>query len=192
MWLLDTDTLQLRLVYDGDEINYAILSHTWGDGEVTFQHMQDLATARLMPGFAKIESTCRIARSKGFNYCWVDTCCIDKTSSAELSEAINSMFRWYKQSKLCYVYLFDVDGTDNFVGVHFLRLVRGKTWQATGEQQPSFAPLLHSMLSATYPEDQVIELAVVCALQWGGSSLSAPHRPFRTEIPGLFRHQGRR
>jgi hypothetical protein len=38
----------------------------------------------------------------------VDTCCIDKKSSAELSEAINSMFRWYKNAAVCYAYLSDV------------------------------------------------------------------------------------
>ncbi|KAH6714351.1 hypothetical protein BKA61DRAFT_632289 [Leptodontidium sp. MPI-SDFR-AT-0119] len=43
----------------------------------------------------KIEGVCGIAVSDGFEYIWIDTCCIDKTSSAELSEAINSMFRWY-------------------------------------------------------------------------------------------------
>jgi hypothetical protein len=43
------------------------------------------------------------------------SCCIDKTSSAELSEAINSMFRWYSRSKVCYAYLTDVsyDGFDD-------------------------------------------------------------------------------
>ena len=37
-----------------------------------------------------------------------DLCCIDKTSSAELSEAINSMYRWYQESGVCYAYLADV------------------------------------------------------------------------------------
>jgi hypothetical protein len=41
------------------------------------------------------------------------SCCIDKTSSAELSEAINSMFRWYKNAAVCYVYLSDVSRSDD-------------------------------------------------------------------------------
>jgi len=38
----------------------------------------------------------------------IDTCCIDKKSSAELSEAINSMYKWYEKSEKCYAYLEDV------------------------------------------------------------------------------------
>jgi hypothetical protein len=44
----------------------------------------------------------------GFNYVWIDTCCIDKSSSAELQEAVNSMFKWYLHSSICLVYLEDV------------------------------------------------------------------------------------
>ncbi|KFA71346.1 hypothetical protein S40288_08954 [Stachybotrys chartarum IBT 40288] len=89
---------------------YAILSHTWGSAkeEVSFQDMQYLAAAKKKAGFEKIAFTCRQARANGLEYVWIDTCCIDKHSSAELSEAINSMFRWYKLAKVCYVYLADV------------------------------------------------------------------------------------
>ena len=59
-------------------------------------------------GFQKIEYTCSQAAKDGLEYCWVDTCCIDKSSSAELSEAINSMYAWYRDSRLCYAYLADV------------------------------------------------------------------------------------
>lgn len=60
-------------------------------------------------GYAKIEKTCEIARTKyGLNYAWVDTCCIDKSSSAELSEAINSMFKWYQKAELCFAFLPDM------------------------------------------------------------------------------------
>lgn len=55
--------------------------------------------------------TCQQARRDSLEYAWVDTCCIDKTSSAELSEAINSMYRWYADSKVCYVYLVDADAS---------------------------------------------------------------------------------
>ncbi|KAH7314115.1 hypothetical protein BKA65DRAFT_116148 [Rhexocercosporidium sp. MPI-PUGE-AT-0058] len=60
----------------------------------------------------KIHSSCALAARHGFQYIWIDTCCIDKTSSAELSEAINSMFRYYKEAKLCYVYLSDVSSSN--------------------------------------------------------------------------------
>lgn len=42
----------------------------------------------------------------------IDSCCIDKSSSAELTEAINSMFKWYREAGLCIVYLSDYDGRD--------------------------------------------------------------------------------
>jgi hypothetical protein len=87
---------------------YAILSHTWGDEEVSFQDMQDRARARKKGGYDKIDKTCALAVRRGYEYAWVDTCCIDKSSSAELSEAINSMYRWYRDSAVCYVHLKDV------------------------------------------------------------------------------------
>ncbi|KAI1145569.1 heterokaryon incompatibility protein-domain-containing protein [Nemania diffusa] len=59
-------------------------------------------------GYKKAINCCLIARANGFDYVWIDTCCIDKTSSAELSEAINSMYRWYEEADICYAYLADV------------------------------------------------------------------------------------
>ncbi|RTE82513.1 hypothetical protein BHE90_002953 [Fusarium euwallaceae] len=65
---------------------------------------------------------CSVARMNGFEYVWVDTCCIDKTSSAELSEAINSMYRWYQEATMCYAYLEDVADTGEATGEDSLRL----------------------------------------------------------------------
>lgn len=110
MRLINTKTLKLGEFSGKDVPPYAILSHTWGDGEVSFQDMQDEAgkAARKKPGYLKIERCCAIAAQDGFEYAWVDTCCIDKTSSSELSEAINSMYRWYQEAEICYAYLTDV------------------------------------------------------------------------------------
>ncbi|KAF5519434.1 Vegetative incompatibility protein HET-E-1 [Colletotrichum aenigma] len=106
MRLLHTTTLDLN-EFIGDVPPYAILSHTWENDEVS---LQDLSTTagRSKKGFKKIEACCAQARRDGFDWAWLDTCCIDKTSSAELSEAINSMFRWYRQARVCYVYLSDL------------------------------------------------------------------------------------
>lgn len=94
---------------------YAILSHTWGEGEILFEDMQgDQGAARTKLGYAKLKDSCARAALDGFEYIWVDTCCIDKNSSSELSEAINSMFRWYKNSALCYVFLEDSFATTPF------------------------------------------------------------------------------
>ncbi|KAN0104144.1 HET domain containing protein [Hyaloscypha variabilis] len=107
MRLINARTLKLGLFPDPVDEPYAILSHTWTDDEVSFQDMQDLSFARTKKGFSKIEATCRMAVHNGLQYVWVDTCCIDKTSSAELSEAINSMFSWYKNAFLCFAFLSD-------------------------------------------------------------------------------------
>jgi hypothetical protein len=95
---------------DEDKIpSYAILSHTWGaDGdEVTFEDLAD-ATAKAKPGYEKIRFCGEQAQHDGLKHFWVDTCCIDKTNKAELSKAIQSMFRWYRNAARCYVYLPDV------------------------------------------------------------------------------------
>lgn len=73
---------------------YAIPPHTWGDAEVTFEDMHQPHAAE-MAGYAKIVYLCDQARADGLDYVWIDTCCIQKSSSSELSEAINSMFKWY-------------------------------------------------------------------------------------------------
>src|ERR1700730_4941187 len=65
-----------------------------------------------MTGFAKIKGCCAQAASEGWQYVWIDSCCIDKSRSAEFSEAINSMFRWYRDAQVCYAYLPDVPGND--------------------------------------------------------------------------------
>lgn len=95
---------------------YAILSHRWGT-EVNYDEMtglvkmdeQDRNEVRQRHGYQKIIKSCEQAVRDGYTWLWIDTCCIDKRSSAELSEAINSMYRWYRNSHMCYVYLNDVD-----------------------------------------------------------------------------------
>jgi hypothetical protein len=86
---------------------YAILSHRWGAEEVTFRDLT-VGTSKAKAGYGKIQFCGEQARLDGLEYFWVDTCCIDKSSSTELSEAINSMFRWYQKAARCYVYLSDV------------------------------------------------------------------------------------
>jgi hypothetical protein len=95
----------------GDDIpwQYAILSHTWESEEVTFADLLD-GSGKEKAGYGKIQFCGEQARRDGLQYFWVDTCCIDKTNSAELTEAINSMFRWYCEAAKCYVYLSDVSG----------------------------------------------------------------------------------
>lgn len=109
MWLLKTDSLELEEFPEEQAPPYAILSHTWDGGEVTFQDMQGPASARsVKPGYRKIAYSCEEAQKRSLQYVWVDTCCINKGSSAELSESINSMFRWYAKASVCFAYLADL------------------------------------------------------------------------------------
>ncbi|KAJ2906397.1 HET domain-containing protein [Zalerion maritima] len=109
MRLLNTRTLALHEFLVRIP-HYVILSHTWEQEEVTFRDIHNLPRAKTKQGFSKIDGCCRIARENDFEWVWIDTCCIDKSDSSELSEAINNMFCWYKNSTVCYVYLSDVEG----------------------------------------------------------------------------------
>ncbi|EWG38407.1 hypothetical protein FVEG_14883 [Fusarium verticillioides 7600] len=107
MWLINTETYKLE-DFVNPPLSYSILSHTWEGDEVLFQDMESLPYARSKAGWKKIEMACEASRQANILHAWIDTCCIDKRSSAELSEAINSMFAWYRQSSVCYVYLSDL------------------------------------------------------------------------------------
>jgi hypothetical protein len=130
MQLLNTNTLDLKDFSDAEvrQTKYAILSHLWEPQnsslrEIVFHELEALSskerqafpklhdlnsdTARKRREF-KIGLFCDMAYTHGYQWAWIDTCCIDKRSSAELTEAINSMFRWCKQADRCYVYFNDV------------------------------------------------------------------------------------
>ena len=108
MRLLDVSSLQPRSFELRDAPQYAILSHTWGEEEISFQNLTEGANNRNKLGWKKILGFCEVCKLLGLNWVWIDTCCIDKSSSAELSEAINSMFAYYNRSTLCIAYLGDV------------------------------------------------------------------------------------
>lgn len=139
MRLINVETLGLEEFFGNNVPEYAILSHTWGPEEVSLQDLalvrsyhlnwsRDVAAESVIDafpyrapcipqsirverrsGYEKIVKCCAQAKRDKYRYVWVDTCAIDKTSSADLSEAINSMFYWYKSSAVCYALLSDVD-----------------------------------------------------------------------------------
>jgi hypothetical protein len=163
MRLIDVNTLELRSFSDNDIPDYAILSHTWGPDEVSYQELvwinrikalsssfnepslssstaslssQDEQSSLVLagmemllranwspdttsgamteenflerPGYSKIVKAAKEAQDLKLNWIWIDTCCIDKTSSSELQESINSMYRWYWNAKVCLIYLSDI------------------------------------------------------------------------------------
>lgn len=138
MWLINTRTLKLESFLESAVPPYAILSHTWAEEEVTFSDMRskwNAKGAKHKKGFAKIRQTCVQACRDFFAYAWIDTCCIDKSSSAELQEAINSMYRWYEQAKVCYVYLPDFSSAKVAFPSHLheeTHMLRGCKWFTRG------------------------------------------------------------
>ncbi|OJT03271.1 Vegetative incompatibility protein HET-E-1 [Trametes pubescens] len=129
MRLLETRTGEFLSVNNLDEVRYAILSHAWAaEGEQTYHDLlaiqSNVHAARasgvqlppneiLLRATPKIREACAYALSEGFESLWIDSCCIDKTSSAELSEAINSMYQWYGQAIICYAFLDDVTSEED-------------------------------------------------------------------------------
>jgi hypothetical protein len=104
---------------------YAILSHTWTDGqEVTYNDLL-AGTGMEKDGYTKIRFCGERTAADSLEYFWVDTCCIDKSTSDELSTSINSMFRWYQRAAKCYVYLTDVSVPDEVTNPEAFRI----SWQ---------------------------------------------------------------
>lgn len=106
--------VSLTKEFNDDAPPYAILSHTWGsdEDEVTFADLE-ARCGQNKAGYDKIRFCGNQARKDGIEYFWVDTCCINKNNHVELSEAITSMFRWYREAVKCYVYLPDVSASEN-------------------------------------------------------------------------------
>ena len=124
MRLLHAEALCFQEFFDDEIPPYAILSHRWEGKEVAF-HEFEAAKERDGPELSKIKNFCSFVGRQPYadgslEWVWIDTCCIDKNSSAEVSEAINSMFQWYERSELCCAYLSSVDA--------------GPRWRAQGQQ----------------------------------------------------------
>jgi len=134
MWLLNTRTYELKRFFS-DVPRYAILSHTWAVDEPTFD---DLATgtAHLKAGYQKIEQSCAIAAESDISHIWIDTICIDKRSSSELSEAINSMYRYYERSYICYAYLEDISSGE----IAHNKIMASRWWTRGWTLQELIAP----------------------------------------------------
>ncbi|KAK3305078.1 uncharacterized protein B0T15DRAFT_383696, partial [Chaetomium strumarium] len=101
--------IRLTKFFTSNVPRYAILSHTWGteEEEISFQDLMD-GIGENKVGYNKIRFCGDQAWRDGLQFFWVDTCCINKPDNTELQEAINSMFRWYRDAAKCYVYLADV------------------------------------------------------------------------------------
>jgi hypothetical protein len=135
-----------QTVFDSERPPYAILSHTWGTDELTFRDVVE-GHGKNKAGYRKIQFCAEQAARDGLQYFWVDTCSIDKSSSAELQEGIISMYDWYRSAEVCYVYLSDVsmpegenwalattdaDGTEPQYIWEWERAFRSSRWHTRG------------------------------------------------------------
>ncbi|TVY12599.1 Vegetative incompatibility protein HET-E-1, partial [Lachnellula arida] len=177
--------LSLTEFFESDIPKYAILSHRWAAEEVTFKDWLD-GTSKSKAGYGKIRFCGEQARRDGLQYFWVDTCCIDKSSSTELAEAINSMFRWYQKAAICYVYFSDVSkrkrkANDTSAECVWESAFRDSEWFTRGwTLQELIAPTSVEFFSKDWEqlgnkrslEQQIYEITGIPAKALRGSSLS--------------------
>lgn len=226
MRLLDTASLDIVSFLADKTPPYAILSHTWGaeHDEPTLQMMQELTAAgrrdpaawtrhpiALKKGYLKIRAACSLALSQGYRYTWIDMCCIDKTSSAELSEAINSMYRWYEAAAICYVFLEDVDVGPGIMNPDISRcrwFTRGWTlqelvapmnvyfydykWSYIGSKRDR-ADFREQLTRTTGIDGRVLtgalqldELSVACRMAWAASRTTTRPEDIAYCLMGIF------
>ena len=105
MHLLKAATIELEEFPPNRIPPYAILSHTWQTQEVIFDDFRHgKSSAELertkKASWSKIQGSCKCTLNDGLEYVWIDSCCVDKSSSAELSETLNSMFAWYEKATI--------------------------------------------------------------------------------------------
>ncbi|KAI1453638.1 HET-domain-containing protein [Annulohypoxylon moriforme] len=142
----ETGTLRLVEKRANELPVYAILSHTWEDNEVIYEDIEggkandtSLKDPATLASLSKIRGACIQAADGGYEYIWIDSCCIDKRSSAELSEAINSMFVWYRDAAVCYAFLL---GSPNHLSTQGAKshFARNKWFQRGWTLQELLAP----------------------------------------------------
>ncbi|KAK2666839.1 Heterokaryon incompatibility [Fusarium oxysporum f. sp. vasinfectum] len=211
MRLINTTTLQLESFSSTKAAPpYAILSHTWGKDEDEVSLREMTPNVRITPtagkhGFWKIEKTCRLARDEyALEYAWVDTCCIDKSSSAELSEAINSMFKWYQQAAVCFAFLADWPSKEQSFGRcrwwtrgwTLQELVASEsvvfydmTWQARGNKStlcPEIARVSGISTDVLTSQKALSEVPVAVRMSWAAQRTTTREEDMAYCLLGLF------
>lgn len=144
----------MKEFFDSQIPRYAILSHVWGSEEMSFPEMTQIyQVSSRKAGFDKIVKCCTAVKNLSIQYVWIDTCCIDKRNSADLSEAINSMSRYYREAALCLIFLEDVPGMHQWGTIANTRaeqykVIRSSRWFTRGwTLQELIAPAKRLFLS---------------------------------------------
>jgi hypothetical protein len=145
-WLLNANDEVLfgdiKIIDDGGRVNPRDLNSSTRLTKYYYNPAHSRRKVHEIPGYDKLRNAARYAASEGHDFLWADTICIDKSSSAELSEAINSMFQWYKNSSICYAFLADVEdcATKDLADLDS-EFCRSEWWQRGWCLQELVAPL---------------------------------------------------
>lgn len=142
MRLLNVHTLEFVDIYRIPEV-YAVASHRWSAGNEVMLHEVKNASRKDKSGWMKVEGFANFIKSSfpHIELLWIDTCCVNQDSDREVSEAVNSMFRWYSQAEVCLAYLGDVDNPKD------IKQFRSSQWFRRGwTLQELLAPLVRCPL----------------------------------------------
>ena len=171
MKLLHTQTYRLDEFFDSDYPTYAILSHTWRSSDaLSSSHLAyDPRLDRCLPVHEKVIQACQKADSHGIHHLWVDSLCIDASSTADIDEAVNGSFRWLRKSALCLAYLDDLPADGSVLGENTWRHCR--YWSRAWTLQELIAPPRVEFFDANW--------------QHRGSKTSPELLPILTNITGI-------
>ena len=209
MHLLNTSTRKIQEFSPGRIPPYVILSHRWEDKEITYK---DLTEPKQDPskleGWTKLDSFCSLVRQDGWEWAWMDTCCIDKSSSAELSEAINSMYQWYRQAGFCIAYLADISIVKDETGIERKRFWKSewfkrgwtlqellasrevvfydRSWKAIGTRTRLKAHVSRATHINTHHLSAPSEASVAAKMSWASDRQTSRPEDIAYSLLGLF------
>ena len=209
MHLLNTSTRKVEEFSPGRNPPYVILSHRWEDKEISYK---DLTEPKQDPsklkGWTKLNSFCSFVGQDGWDWAWMDTCCIDRSSSAELSEAINSMFQWYRQAEFCIAYLADISIMKDETGIERKRFwesewfKRGwtlqellasrevvfcdRSWKAIGTRTRLSAYVSRATHISVHHLSRPSEASVAAKMSWASNRQTSRPEDIAYSLLGLF------
>ena len=209
MHLLNTSTRKVQEFSHGRIPPYVILSHRWEDKEISYK---DLTEPKQDPsklkGWTKLNSFCSLVRQDGWEWAWMDTCCIDRSSSAELSEAINSMYQWYGQAEFCIAYLADISIMKDETGIERKRFCesewfkRGwtlqellashevvfcdRSWKAIGTRTRLSAYVSRATHISVHHLSRPSEASVAAKMSWASNRQTSRPEDIAYSLLGLF------
>ena len=209
MHLLNTSTRKTQEFLPGRIPPYVILSHRWEDEEVLYKDLTEPnQDPSKLKGWTKLNSFCSLVKQDGWEWVWMDTCCIDKSSSTELSEAINSMYQWYGQAGFCIAYLADISTVKDETGIKRKRFWKsewfkrgwtlqellashkvvfcGRSWNAIGTKTGLEAYVSRATHISIHHLSKPSEASVAAKMSWASDRQTSRPEDIAYSLLGLF------